>query len=629
MKETILTKINAVHLRTATNMVVGHKVSEGGMNESKETKIEKQQIEELLDKFPEVFSQSETDIGCCKLIKHKIDVNGATPIRCRPYRTNPAMEEIIEKHVNILLESGIAQPSTSAWASPLLAVQKKDGSWRICVDYRKVNKLIKMDAYPIPLIAEIIDCLGKAKYFSTLDLKSGYYQMELDEGSREISAFVCKMGLFEMCRTPMGLANSVSSFVRLMEEVFRDMLYKDVVIYLDDILIFSRTLQEHIEKVERVLGRLKLVNMKLKLKRSKCDFFKEEVTFLGHTISKDGVRPDERKIEVVKNYPEPTDKHELKSWLGLINFFRKYVKGFSQIAHPLHELLRKDAKFVWTLECKKAFETLRDSLISGPILGLPDFEEEFRIYSDASGYGVGYVLQQIQEGEEVVIAYGGRSLTKAERGYAIMDLEALALVSAIKHFESYLFKHFLAFVDNTGVAHLLSQKKSKGRILRWIIYLQAFDFELVYKPGKTLGNADALSRNPAWKPMVATAKADERDAILWARLQEEDGVIKPLIDFLRTGDKGKLPRKGAISQSSAHKFEVDNEGVLWRLAKNEATDQTHRVLVVPITQIRDILVDHHDSLMAGHFGIAKTFKGINARYWWVGMFNVIKQYCDL
>ena len=383
-------------------------------SKSQLTEEQKEKLKVLLAQYRDVFALKPGELGKTSVVKHHIETETSPPIKQRPYRAPQATRDVIDEHVQQMLDDGIIQPSMSPWSSPVVLVRKKDNSIRFCVDYRKLNEVTKKDSYPLPRIDDTLDTLGGTAFFSTLDLKSGYWQVELDEESREKTAFVTHAGLYEFLVLPFGLTNAPSTFERLMEIVLRGLTWKICLIYIDDIIVFSKTFEEHLQHLELVFQRLREAN--IKLKPSKCHFGKSEVRFLGHVVSKDGGLPDPEKIKVVKEFPIPKNARELKSFLGLAQYYKRFVKDYSMKAAVLNKLTSTKTKvFEWTPECQKAFETLKNALTNPPILAYPDFSQTFQLQVDASNTSIGYVLSQIQNNKEVAIAYSGRSLIPAEQ----------------------------------------------------------------------------------------------------------------------------------------------------------------------------------------------------------------------
>ena len=345
-----------------------------------------------------------------------------------------------------MLKSNIIRPSKSPWAAPVVLIKKKSGEMRFCINYRQLNNVTKKDSYPIPRIDDTLDKLYGKTGFSTLDLVSGYFQIALDEAAKEMSAFIVENNLYEFNRMPFGLTNAPSTFQRLMN---RDILGKFALVYLDDILIYSETFDEHYEHIETVFQLLTDAGLKLKLK--KCHFMKQSVNYLGHIISAKGISPDPRKIETIANYKIPVNSEQLASFLGLVGYYRKFISNFGTIARPLSSQTKKNKKepLVWGEPEQTAFETLRKALISPPILAFPNFDVSFQIFTDASNYGIGAILSQIQNGQEVVIAYQSRHLKPSEVKYTTIEKEALAVIFAIKRFKHYLIDNeFLVISDH-------------------------------------------------------------------------------------------------------------------------------------------------------------------------------------
>ena len=334
----------------------------------------------------------------------------------------------------------IIRESTSPYAAPVVMVPKKEGEMRFCIDYRQLNKATVKDRYPLPRIDDTIDALHGAQYFSTLDLFSGYWQIEIDEADKHKTAFICEYGQYEFNRMPFGLTNAPATFQRLMNKILKPVLYTSALVYLDDIIVFSNTLDDHIQHLETVFKLLAEAGLKLKLK--KCDFFKEEIKYLGHVVSRDGVTPNKAKVESIVNYPEPTNVKELSSFLGLASYYRKFIRAFAEKAHPLTKLTRKAEPWVWGDEQRNAFRCIKNCLVSQPILGYPDFKRAFTIYTDASGFGIGAVLAQMQrpphssenDDREVVIAYSSKHLNDREAKWSTTEKEAYAIIHAINVF---------------------------------------------------------------------------------------------------------------------------------------------------------------------------------------------------
>ena len=460
------------------------------------TNLDEHQLSELkslIAEYRDIFALKPEELGRTGLVKHHIDTGDNPPIRQRPYRVSESQRGIIEEHVTDMLNRGIIQPSTSLWASPIILVKKKDGTDRFVVDFRRLNSVTRKDSYPLPRIDDALDALNGTKFFSSMDLMSGFWQVEMESESREHTAFVTYGGLYEFLVLPFGLTGAPSTYQRLMECVLRNLTYKICLIYLDDILVYSKTFEDHLSHLRQVFDRLHHAN--LKLKPSKCKFACPKVKYLGHVVSPEGIAPDDDKIAAVRDFPRPHSVKTVRSFLGLANYYRRFIKDFAKIVSPLNQLLRNDHKFLWTDAYEQAFKALKEALISAPILAFPDFKETFHLYTDVSNEGVGVTLGQLQNGREVAIAYAGRDFNSAEKNYSTTEREALAVIFGINNFEPYLYgRKFVLHTDHHSLKWLMSISDPSGRLARWSLLVQQYDFEIRHRPGAAHANANALSR---------------------------------------------------------------------------------------------------------------------------------------
>ena len=361
---------------------------------------EKDMFFHLLLSYADVFASSTADLGKTDRLRHNIHTGEAPPIRQSVRRVQPQRREEVRELLNDMLERRVVEPSTSPWAAPIVLVRKKDGTTRFCVDYRKLNDATRKDAYPLPRIDTTLDTLSGSQWFSTLDLLSGYWQVEIDEADRPKTAFCTTEGLFQFRVMPFGLCNAPATFQRLMDLVLAGLQWSECLVYLDDVIVLGRTFDEHLRNIRHVLQRLR--ESGLRLKPTKCHFFQREVHYLGHIISHDGVATDPSKIEKVATWPVPASKREVQQFLGLASYYQRFVENFTRVARPLHRLTERAAAFNWTDECQAAFDELRQRLTSAPVLAYPDFSRPFVLDTDASDTGIGAVLSQVDtEGREL------------------------------------------------------------------------------------------------------------------------------------------------------------------------------------------------------------------------------------
>ncbi|GET53866.1 retroviral-like aspartic protease 1 [Rhizophagus irregularis DAOM 181602=DAOM 197198] len=427
-------------------------------------KLQEKELKNLVKEYEDICIYGDKKISKTNIVKCNIWLKDKTPINQKAYRESTENREIIKREIDKMLKEEIIQESCSPWSSPVVIVNKKTGDKRFCIDFRKINQMTITDAYPLPRIDDLLEKFRVAKWFTTIDLASGYWQIEMKEEDKEKTAFICSQGLYEFNVMPFGLKNAPAIFQRTMNKIFKEYLDKFMNVYIDDIIIYSKNWNEHLQHIKTVLEELRKANMMLKLK--KCEWAKKNVEYLGHIVGTDGLKPDDKKIEKIKNLKPPKNIKQIREINGL----------YKQ---------------------QKALEELKEKLINYPILQHPNFEKEFILITDASGEGLGAILEQLDENNrEIVISYASRSLVNAEKRYPITELECLAVFWGIKYFHKYLFgRKFKVITDHAALKGFISTSKvPKGRRGRWMMELQQYDFEIIHRPGKENKNADAMSR---------------------------------------------------------------------------------------------------------------------------------------
>ncbi len=453
------------------------------------------EVEELLARHEQVFSDAP---GITSVAEMVIETGEAAPVTSHHYRIPKAREDIVKEEVAAMLRSGLIETSRSPWSSPMLLVPKKDGTFRPVVDYRKLNRVTEQDPFPMPRIDELIDNLAGADYITTLDLTKGYWQVPMERESRRKTAFVTPFGKYEFKVMPFGLAGAPATFQRMMNRIFGD-ISERVAAYIDDVVIFSRTWEAHLEHLGEALDRLKEAG--LKVKKRKCQIAMQSCPFLGHVVGRGQVRPELSKIQAIQEFARPQTKRDVRAFMGLASYYRKFVKDFASIAAPLTDLTKKECsdKVIWESQHQQAFEALRRAMSEEPVLQGPDYQKEFVLQTDASNVGIGAVLCQFDdEDNDKPIAYFSRKLLSRERNFSAVDKECLAIVDAVRHFEIYLTGvPFRVITDHSCLRYLDNMKDVGGRLTRWSLRLQPFSFVIQHRPGRENGNADGLSRQ-AW-----------------------------------------------------------------------------------------------------------------------------------
>lgn len=455
-------------------------------------------LQTLCARYADVFYIEGEPLTFTNKIKHRIKTVDEFPVYTKSYRYPYVHRQEVKDQIAKMLDQNIIRPSDSAWSSPIWVVPKKgDASgktkWRIVVDFRKVNEKTIDDKYPIPNITDVLDKLGKCQYFTTLDLASGFHQVEMDPADIPKTAFTVENGHYEFLRMPMGLKNSPSTFQRVMDNVLKDLQNNICLVYLDDIIVFSTSLQEMMVNLEKVFTRLRESNFKIQMDKS--EFLKLETNFLGHVICRDGVKPNPDKIKAIQNYPIPKTPTEIKRFLGLLGYYRKFIPDFARLTKPLTQCLKKGSKIVLDQNYNNCFEHCKRLLTNDPILQYPDFTREFILTTDASNVAIGAVLSQGTIGSDKPIAYASRTLNSSELNYSTIEKELLAIVWATKYFRPYLFgRKFKIITDHKPLQWVMSLKEPNSRLTRWRLKLSEYDFSVIYKQGKCNTNADALSR---------------------------------------------------------------------------------------------------------------------------------------
>ena len=464
---------------------------------------QKKHLKEILIEFQDIFSKHNYDIGCTDLCTFSIDTGDHLPIKQAPRRLSPEATRAADEIIEELLLHKLIEKSDSPWASPLVLVKRRDGRFRMCIDFRQVNMAtVNAQAWPMARIDDTLEALAGAKMFCTMDLTAGYWQVPMSEDSKWKTAFVHRSGLYHWNRKPFGVKEGPGVFSRMMAEHFRDMLFKKALVFLDDVILIGKSVEELLSHFEEYCTKIRAA--KLKTKPSKCFLFRKEVAFLGHLVNENGVKTDPAKVEAVRCWTTPSRRRDVRSFLGLVNFYRRFIPNCSTIAKPLTALTSLKEKFDWTPECQESFNTLKEKLCSSPLLGYPREDGgQFKLSTDASDVGLGFVLSQDQvppedpEGEmrEVVIAYGSRTLSAAERHYCVTRKELLAVVHGVLTFKNYLLlRPFLIRTDHSSLKYLHRMKQAEGQLARWLDLLQPFTFTIEYIPGRENGPADALSR---------------------------------------------------------------------------------------------------------------------------------------
>ena len=606
---------------------------------------ERDNLQSLLFEFEDVISRGDGDLGCTGVVKHKIDTGNATPIRQPPRRLPFNQRDEVRNLVDQMLSRNVIEPAQGPWSSPIVLVKKKDGSTRFCVDFRKVNEVTKKDAQSLPRIDDTLDTLGAAKWFSTLDLASGYWQVEVEQSDREKTAFTTPQGLYQFRVMPFGLCNAPGTFQRLMERVLAGLHWTSCLVYLDDIIIFSQNIDDHLQKLREVF--LRLQGAGLKIKPIKCFLMQRSVHYLGHVVSSKGVETDPKKVSCIKEWPTPKDVKELRQFLGLASYYRRFIKSFALKANPLYRLTEKGRRWEWTKECGESFTNLKQALASAPILAFPNFDNDFILDTDASTDGLGAVLSQQSEEGERVIAYASRTLTKAERQYCATRREMLALVWGVRQFRPYLYgRTFSARTDHNSLRWLHNFREPEGQVARWLEILSEYNFQVLHRPGVQHGNADALSRSPCKQCGQTQEQGAAADVAAiqcpflphWSKqeicaMQQENPDLQLVVQWLHSHTiPPKCPQGSPYLKTLWHQrsYLTLRDGILYRRWEDVPGGgaQPRLQLLLPPRMVPEVLHGLHSSPTGGHLGISKTLEKARTRFYWPRQRQDIENWCN-
>ena len=621
-------------------------VSQRLAEEAQQAKSPKVSFEEAVPQhyhqFKGVFAKESFDkLPEKKPWDHAIELKpGSEPFRCKIYPLSPNEQKELDAFLEENLKSGRIRPSKSPMASPVFFVKKKDGSLRLVQDYRKLNNMTIKNSYPLPLISDIISKLSKAKYFTKLDVRWGFNNVRMKEGDEWKAAFRTNRGLFEPLVMFFGLTNSPATFQTMMNDIFVELIDDNVVIvFMDDILIFTETLDHHREVVKRVLHILE--ENKLYLKAEKCEFEREKIEYLGLIISQGKIEMDPVKVEGVSKWPEPKTVKEVQSFLGFINFYRRFIQDFADIAKPLHELTGKGIPWKWTSRQQEAFDILKSKVTSSPILVFPDDSKQYKLEADSSDFATGAVLsQEGSDGKWHPVAFMSKSLNEVERNYEIHDKEMLAIIRALEEWRHYLegtTHTFEIWTDHKNLEYFMTAQKLNRRQARWSLFLSRFDFSLHHRPGKQSMKPDALSR----RPDHGKGENDNNNVVLlkpsYFKIQALkqghaliSGAENDILKNIRNAkdlDEQVVKAVEELKQSPSKKL----DGQEWSQEQGLILFRG-KVYVPKDMELRRKIVElHHDSQIAGHPGRWKTLELVSRNYWWPGMSRYIALYtrsCD-
>ena len=663
------------------NTVIPDKIVEDVNTLIKHLKPEQQQlIRPVLLQEWEVFDTSKPSQAVGLKTKHRIITQDHPPIYQSPYRVPESIKKQQKKLTDEMERTGQISKSQSPWASPVLLVKKHDGSPRFVVDYRKLNAITIRDSYPLPRMDDTINQLAGARYYSKFDLKSGYHQVPIDSRDKHKTAFVTSYGLFEFNVLPQGLVNGPPVFQRIMSEVLGDLLGHHCLVYLDDIIVFSKTIRDHVKATHAVLRVLNNHNFKLNL--PKCALIHERIEYLGHEISHTGYEPLQNNIKAVIDIPTPTTYDEAHRFYGMANYYRSFVKNFAKVAYPLQRFQGKKGEFVWKTEQQLAFDMLKNQLISEPCtLKFPVPDLPFILATDASSkHGIGATLKQKIDKNEHVIVYLSQNLNKAQRKWSVTEQECWAIVWAIKKLRIYLYgTKFSVITDHHPLCWLNKHKSENERLYRWSLILQEYEFDIKHKSGPCHSDADCLSRSIStnditddvnseehdedqislhneFRPLlvsndVNTSKANavqtraqkaalnntlsaSKSATQAATIPTESRIPTPQPGF----DYLKIPKQQltdsfiqqriqAIQQhpNSYPSFVVEN-GVLYKLIEAHPCRTKKKIPWIPKSMVKDLLYSAHTHPTSAHYGSDRTYFKLKNDYYWPNMLKDIKQY---
>lgn len=562
---------------------------------------QKAKLNQVVEKFNSLSSKNP---GSTDLVTHYIDTGESRPFKQRQYSFSPAIQQHLNKEVDQMLAEGIIEKSNSPWSSPILMVRKKDETYRLCFDGRKLNELTVKDSYPLPLIDNILSHLRDSVYLTSLDLTKAFWNIPLEESSKAKTAFqVHGKGLYQFKVMPFGLCNSAQSMQRLMDTILGPELEKYVFVYLDDIVVATPTFELHIQVLEEVHKRIQAAGLKINI--DKCKFCRDSLSFLGFVIDGSGLRTDPEKVDGIVNTPVPKTTTEVRRIIGVMQWYRRFIKDFSTLSAPITALIKEKKKgqsITWTPEAEVSFKTLKERLVSAPVLASPDFTKPFFIQTDASDVGLGAVLYQVFDGSEHPIAYASKTLTRTERNYSVTERECLAVLFGVEKFRGYVEgTEFTIETDHASLLWLYKLKDPVGRLARWCVRLSQFNFKIIHRKGSQNVVADFLSRN------VASVNAISLEPDKWYENMIKQVKDKPnqFPDFRVVDD--------LLFKHFSPSHDVQSNLFDWKL-------------VIPTPNRKQVMQESHDPATAGHFGVSKTHARVFERYYWPGMRKDIRHY---